>query len=333
MNAADGQGPFYLGVDVGGTNIKVGVVDSQAQSFSRVSVSTNASEGPATGLEAIERASHEAVKKSGLEMSEIRAVGLATPGTMDIPAGILLNPPNLPGWNNVPLRDQLAEVLQRPTTLQNDANAAAYGEYWGGTARDAQSLVFFTLGTGIGCGIIIGDLIIEGAHSHGAECGHIIIEMENGRLCPTGQFGTLEAYASATALIKRCRESLDAGRESSLKEELQRGEELTPLLIARMAEAGDRLSDELIMQTARYLGVGTTSLMHTIDPEMILFGGAMTFGRNDTELGRRFIGEIRNEVHKRAFPVPAAKTKIEYASLGGDAGYIGAAGCARLKFP
>ena len=102
--------------------------------------------------------------------------------------------------------------------------------------------------------------------------------------------------------------------------------------LLQAAEAGDKLCDELIMETARYMGIGTVTLMHTIDPEMVLFGGAMTFGRNETQLGRRFIQEVRNEVKKRAFPIPAAKTRIEYASLGGDAGYIGAAGCARLKF-
>ncbi|TWU07027.1 Glucokinase [Symmachiella macrocystis] len=327
------HGPFYLGVDVGGTNIKVGVVDSQAYSLSHVSRPTKPKLGPEVGLQTICEASRMAIEQSQLEISEIHAVGLATPGTMDIPNGLLLDPPNLPGWTNLPLRDQLSEELGLPTTLQNDANAAAYGEFWGGMARDASSLVFFTLGTGIGCGIIIGDTIVEGAHSHGAECGHIIIEMNNGRLCPTGQFGTLEAYASAKSVVKRCREALDDGRESPITAELEKGEKLTPLLISRMCDNGDELAEELIMQTARYLGVGTTTLMHTINPEMVLFGGAMTFGRNETELGRRFLQEIRNEVKKRAFPVPAEKTQIEYASLGGDAGYIGAAGCARLKFP
>jgi glucokinase len=110
------------------------------------------------------------------------------------------------------------------------------------------------------------------------------------------------------------------------------GQELTPLLIAQAAEQGDRLADELIMDTARYMGVGTTTLMHTIDPDMVLFGGAMTFGAGETELGRRFLQTIKDEVHIRAFPVPYAKTKLDFATLGGDAGYIGAAGCARLKF-
>lgn len=332
MNSAKGRSPFYVGVDVGGTNIKAGVVDDDGQSLSHVSLPTEATRGPQVGLENIARAAEKAISQSGLSRGALRGVGLATPGTMDIPAGYLLDPPNLPGWTNFPIRDLLAERLNLPTVLQNDANAAAYGEFWAGGARQAPSLVLWTLGTGIGCGIIIDHLIIEGAHSHGAECGHIIIEMTNGRLCGTGQYGTLEAYAGARAIVARCEEALAAGRPSSISAQLAAGEKLTPLLIGQAAGSGDPLCDELVMQTARSMGVGTVSLMHTINPAMVLFGGAMTFGRTETELGRRFLQEIRNEVKQRAFPIPAAKTIIEYASLGGDAGYIGAAGCARLKF-
>src|SRR5262249_29004630 len=147
------------------------------------------------------RAAEQAIMDAGLSKKDIRGAGLATPGTMDIPGGMLLHPPNLPGWDDFPVRDRVALNLQIRTVLQNDANAAAYGEFWAGAARDAKSLVFWTLGTGIGCGIIVDDLIVEGAHSHGAECGHIIIEMNNGRLCRTGQYGTLEAYAGGLAVI------------------------------------------------------------------------------------------------------------------------------------
>src|SRR5262249_61034736 len=205
-------------------------------------------------------------------------------------------------------------------------NAAAYGEFWAGRAKEARSLVFWTLGTGIGCGIILDHLIVEGAHSHAAECGHIIIEMRNGRLCGTGQYGTLEAYAGARAVVARCEEALAAGRTSSISAQLEAGEKLTPLLMAQTAEAGDALCDEIVMDTARYMGVGTVTLMHTIDPEMVLFGGGMTVGRNETALGRRFLQEIRTEVRKQAFPNPAAKTRVDYASLGGDRGELGAAG-------
>ncbi len=324
---------YYLGVDVGGTNIKVGVVTGEGKSLSKVRILTEPERGPDAGVESIGIAAEKALEASGKTLGQIRAVGLATPGTMDIPAGMILEPPNLPGWFNYPIRQRVSERLGRETVLQNDANAAAYGEFWVGAGHHAHSMVMWTLGTGIGCGIIIGDVIVEGEHSHGSECGHIIIEMDNGRRCETGQYGTLEAYAGGRSLVQRCEEHLDGGRSSVLQKWIDQGEELTPLLMAKAAEAGDQLADELIMDAARCLGVGTTTLMHTIDPNMILFGGAMTFGRHEKELGRRFLQRIKDEVKKRAFPVPYARTTIDYATLGSDAGYIGAAGCAKLKFP
>jgi glucokinase len=332
MNSVAVQPPLYVGVDVGGTNIKAGVVDDRGASLAKVSVPTEAIKGSEVGLANICRAVELAAREAGVTMADIRAIGLATPGTMDIPAGMLLEPPNLPGWNYFPIRQRVSDHFGLPTTFQNDANAAAYGEFWAGAAREAHSLVFWTLGTGVGCGIIIGDLVIEGEHSHGAECGHIIVQMEGGRKSPADQYGTLEAYCGAKGVVNRCEEELRAGRPSALQKLYAAGEMITPLLIARAAEQGDALADEIIMQTARYMGVGTVTLMHTIDPDAVLFGGAMTFGRNETELGRRFLQEVREEVRRRAFPVPYAQTKIDYASLGENAGYIGAAGCARLRF-
>src|SRR5438046_1380009 len=132
---------------------------------------------------------------------------------MDIPAGLILDPPNRKPWRNVPVRQHIHETFQIPTAFQNDANAAAYGEYWAGAGKGANSLVLFTLGTGIGCGIIVNDFILEGEHSHGAEVGHTVIVM-NGRECGCGQKGHLEAYASATAIAKRTNEALarDGGK-------------------------------------------------------------------------------------------------------------------------
>lgn len=328
-----GQPPFYAGLDVGGTNIKAGVVDSEGKPLGKASVPTEAIKGPENGVANIKVALDLALRNAGLTINDLRGAGLATPGTMDIRAGMLLEPPNLPGWNYFPVRQRTEEVLGIPTVLQNDANAAAYGEFWAGAAKEAHSLVFWTLGTGIGCGIIIGDLIIEGQHSHGAESGHIIVQMQGGRyLEGTGQYGTLEAYCGAKAVVKRCQEALDYGAPSVLKDWIAAGKEMTPKLIATAAEQGDGLADNIIMETARFMAVGTVTLMHTIDPDMVVFGGAMTFGADKTDLGRRFLQEIRNEVKKRAFPIPYAKTILKYASLHNDAGFIGAAGCAKLKF-
>ena len=196
-----------------------------------------------------------------------------------------------------------------------------------------HSMVMLTLGTGIGCGIIIGDLSIEGENSHGAECGHIIIDTgPDARMCGCGQPGHLEAYCSALHVVNRTEEALAAGRESSLSPRMAAGEELTPELLAQEAATGDALARDIIFDTARYLGVGAVTLLHTIDPTGIVLGGGMTFGRNETELGREFMEEFRTEVRQRAFPVIAERVMIDYASLGGDAGYVGAAGIARLHW-
>ncbi len=323
---------YYLGIDLGGTNVKAGVVDNGGHSRSSVSRPTEAIKGPEHGMRNIYRVADDAVGASGVGWDEIATIGVATPGTMDIPLGMLLHPHNLPGWDNLPIRQLVADQFNKPTILQNDANAAAYGEYWVGAARDVPSLVFWTLGTGIGSGIIINDMIIQGEHSCGSECGHIIIDMDGTRTCNTGQYGTLEGYASALSLMARCQEALEAGRESRLQKLKEEGVELTPKVIGHAAEHGDALAEELVMDTARYLGIGTVSIMHAVNPTMFLIGGAMTFGRHETPLGRRFLERVREEVRKRAFPIPAAKTLIDYASLGGEAGYIGAAGCARQAF-
>ncbi|MGD9646655.1 MAG: ROK family protein [Pirellulales bacterium] len=324
--------PFFAGVDLGGTNIKVGIVDDQGETLAWLSQPTEVERGGEDGARRMGEMVHEAAAEAGLQIDELARIGLGSPGTMDIPAGMLLEPHNL-GWRDFPIRDRVSHHAGLPVTFANDANAAAYGEYWVGTGREFQSMVLFTLGTGIGCGIIIGDLLIDGANSHGGECGHIIIDQRpDARVCGCGQPGHLEAYASATAVVKRTQEALDAGRQSSLTQRLAKGEELTPLLIAQEAEAGDEFSVEIVMETAAYLGVGAVTLMHTIDPNGVVFGGAMTFGEHGSELGRRFLARIREEIERRAFPVLAARTTIDFASLGGDAGYIGAAGIARLDY-
>ena len=276
---------------------------------------------------------HRAIREAGLEPAAIVRVGLGSPGGMDIPQGMLTTTINLTGWDNFPIRDRVSHYCRMPVTFENDANAAAYGEYWVGSGRDFQSMVLLTLGTGIGCGIIIGDLVVQGAHSHGGEAGHVIIDpSDEARMCGCGWRGHLEAYASATAVIKRTREALDAGRSSSLTNRLAAGDELTPKLIAEEAEQGDSLSNEIISETARYLGIGTVNVMHVVDPDVVLLGGAMTFGGSENELGRRFLGRVREVVQQLARPIPARDTILDFATLGGDAGYIGAAGVARLEY-
>jgi glucokinase len=323
--------PFFAGLDLGGTDIKVGIVDNLGQPLCWLTTPTEATKGPEDTSQRMGQSVLDAIARAGLEAAAVVRVGLGSPGAIDAASGKLMAPANLPGWDGFPLRDRVAACCGLPVTFVNDANAAAYGEFWVGAGREFHSLVLFTLGTGIGCGIIVGDLAISGEHNFGAECGHIVINCdEDAPLCGCGHRGHLEAYAGAKAVVRRANEALASGRASSLSK-FQKCHELTPKLLAHQAEAGDALALEIAAETARYVAVGIVNLMHTIDPGCVLLGGAMTFGGPNTDLGLRFLDWVKQEVGRRTFRTLAERTVIDFASLGSDAGYIGAAGMARAE--
>ena len=332
---------LYVGIDVGGQSIKGGVVDEAGQPLSEIDLTTEAHHGNDHFLGRVDLAIERAVEAAKLNMSQISSIGVATPGTMDIKRGLILEPPNMRPLKNVAVRKHVHNRFRIPTTFQNDANAAAYGEYWVGAGRGADSVVLFTLGTGIGCGIIVHDAIIEGEHSHGAEVGHIIVQMFDGRMCGCGQPGHLEAYASARSIVKRAKGLLASARPSSLRatalaqrnnmEGLTVGEEETlaarhASLIFQAAAAEDELAKEIVEEVAYALAVGAVNMMHTINPDRIIFGGGMTAA------GTPFLARIQHHVQRLAFPVPAQQTQIMYAELGTKAGFIGSAGCARRDY-
>jgi glucokinase len=326
------QRPFYAGVDLGGTNIKVGLVDDLGRGLAFAKIETQSELGPESGAQRMGQAVLDLIEQLGITAADVPRVGLATPGTMDVPKGMLLEPHNLPGWYHFPIRDRVSQHCGLPVTYANDAGAAAYGEYWVGTGRQLNSMILLTLGTGVGGGIIIGDQSIDGEHSTGAECGHITIDCrDDARICGCGRPGHLEAYASATALIARTEEALDTGRDSTMQALRESGQEITPLLIAGQAEAGDALSRELVLDTAAYLGVGIATLMATIDPSGVVLGGAMTFGGHQSPLGREFLARVKQEVSRRSLTPIVENMNIDFASLGGAAGSLGAAGLARIE--
>jgi glucokinase len=327
----DAQPPFFAGIDLGGTDIKLGVVDDLGRTVYKVKIPTETEKGPEDGSRRMGQFLLAALDEIGLKPDTV-TIGLGTPGPMDIPAGMLIAPHNLPGWYNFPIRDRVSHYCGGlPVKYANDAISAAYGEYWIGNGQHLNSMVLLTLGTGVGGGIITNDMLIEGEHSTGSHCGHLVIDCrEDARICPCGGQGHLEAYAGGRAVVDRTLEALKDRPDSSLKQRLAAGDELTPLMIAQEAERGDALSREIVMQTARYLGAGVVSVAHVIDPDGVLLGGAMTFGGHGRPLGREFLEVVRAELRRLALPPVAEKVSIDFASLGGDAGYIGAAGIARL---
>ncbi len=327
----DPTNDLFVGVDVGGTNIKLGIVSDDGSVVSQTSFPTCQENGPAYAFDRTREHLEELIAEGKNDRKKIQAAGLGTPGSMDIPAGMILEPVNLPGWRNFPVRDHLSKILKLPVWYTNDANAAAFGEFWAGAGKQYSSMVFFTLGTGVGGGIIVDDRAIEGAHSVGAELGHVTIDSsETALVCSCGQRGHLEAYAGANAVVARCRAGLVEQPSSSLNG--KEFDELTPLAISQAADAGDHFALALIRETAEYVAAGIALSAHVIDPEVFMIGGAMTFGGNETPVGRDFLGRMRQKAREMVFPVIAKDLKIEFASLGADAGFIGAAGIARFGF-
>lgn len=319
----------YVGLDVGGTTMKAAVVDDRGVASPSAVMDTHPERGQEAGLQTMCETIHRAIGAANLKLSDIAAIGVATPGLMDIHRGLILDPPNLKPWKDVPVRDYITQQFQKPTAFQNDANAAAYGEKWVGAGQGAHSMVMFTLGTGVGGGIIIGDTIVEGKHSHGGELGHLRIDMpDRGRLCGCGARGCLEAYASATAVTRRAREEMASSRDSTkLKQYFTANDEdLTAKVIFDLATAGDPCAMKVVDDTAYYMALGCAAVMATVDPQMIVIGGGMIAA------GEFFRAKIEEYVFRYGLPYPAKSIQVKAAKLGSDAGFIGAAGCARLLY-
>ncbi|MEX2316943.1 MAG: ROK family protein [Pirellulales bacterium] len=327
------QPPLFVGIDVGGTNIKIGLVDDAGQTVAHASISTEEKLGAEDGCRRIAQSVRQLVTEAPVRASDVARAGLVTPGPIDVPRGLILQPGNIPNWWDFPIRERASHHLGIPVTFNNDANAAAYGEFWRGAGAQFQSMILLTLGTGVGGGIIIGDMLIDGIHNCGGECGHILVDpRDDAPRDSLGKSGSLESYCNASALVARVRAALDAGEASTLAPNLRTPEKISPRLIAEAAESGDALARRAVMETAHWLAIGIVSLVHTIDPDAVVLGGAMNFGGPTSRLGREFLEQIREEVRPRLLQPLRDAVKIEFAALGGAAGYIGAARQARLDF-
>lgn len=329
---AEAARPLWAGVDLGGTNIKVGLVDDQGRTLAFRTEETLVEKGPEDVCARMGRWVLEAASAAGAGPGDIRGVGLGTPGPQDLKGGFIIKAGNLPGFDRFNVRDRVSHHCGLPVTFVNDATAAGFGEHWRGAGRKAASLLLLTLGTGIGGSIVLGETTLDGENSHASECGHVIVDPSpDARLCPCTKRGHLEAYASAKSIVAMADEAIAAGRAPALaaaRDGAEKGR-LTPKIIGHLARQGDAPSLAILDEAARWLGIGITTLLHTLDPAIVLLGGAMTFGGEDDAVGKRFIERVRAEVRDRAFEILATNTHVRYASLGGDAGYIGAAGMAR----
>ncbi len=311
----------YVGIDLGGTNIKLGCFDSNLNLLGKTSVATEADSGPAAVVDKMFKSVKGLLAEAGSSLNDISAAGVGTPGPAKYKEGIIIASPNLPLFKNVPIKKMLSERLGAPVILDNDANAACWGEYVAGAGKDVNDMVFFTLGTGIGGGIVSDGKLVHGCGENAGELGHIII-YPDGRKCGCGQRGCAEAYASAGSTAKRAAEAIEAGAKSSLKEVLERNGMITCKNVYEHMAKGDTLAREITDGTAKALGLLCINVLHAAEPKTIVFAGGM-IGAGDVLLNR-----IRDYFNEHIWTLKKETVEICFAALGEDAGIIGAAALA-----
>lgn len=309
---------IFVGIDVGGTNIKIGCFDSQLKLICKTSVATEADMGPEVVVDKMAQTVEKLLAGAGLSGQDVCAAGIGTPGLANYRDGLIISATNMPKFKNVPIRQMLGERLGKPVVFENDANAACWGEYVVGAGKGVRDMVFFTLGTGIGGGIICDGKLVHGCGGNGAELGHIII-YPDGRKCNCGQRGCVEAYASASSTAKRATEAIEAGVQSSLKKVLEKRGEISCKDVYEHLASGDELARQIADETAKALALLCVNVLHGTEPKRIVFAGGMIAA------GDILLNRIKDYFNEQIWSLKPETVEICFATLGEDAGIIGAA--------
>ena len=324
MTTGKAEKRWIVGVDLGGTNVVVGLVPIEGgEVLGLRTLPTESNRGAKFVVDRIvhmvEDAIAEVAEAHGTSRAAVAGVGIGSPGPLNRKTGTVINTPNL-GWRNFPLRDLISNAVKLPCTLDNDANCATYGEWWLGAGRGTQSLVGFTLGTGIGGGIVLNGEIYHGCSDVAGEIGHMTID-SNGRKCKCGNYGCLEQYASGPAIALRAVEGIEAGAESLLEEMVDgKLDDVTAATVYEAAVQGDPYATEVMKDTAKFLGSGVASIINILNPQMVVIAGGVT------RAGDHLFVPLIAEVRRRAFRSAQECCRIVPAELPGTAGVVGAAG-------
>jgi len=306
-----------IGVDLGGTRIKAGAVDRDGRVVARVTIDTEADGGPDHVIDRIVAVIEELLDTPAVSKAPMVGVGIGAPGALSQSRGVVISPPNLPGWREVAIATKVGTRVKLPILLENDANCAAVGESLAGAGRGIRDLVMFTLGTGVGSGIILEGRLLRGHFESAGELGHTIVQPD-GRACLCGQRGCLEAYASAGHIARRVREAMEAGETSSLADTLAERGEIDAQDVAAASEH-DVLAGRIWDDACRYLAIACVNAQHAMNPQRVILGGGMSAA------GDRLLTPVREHFNRLTWPGVNDRPEIVLASLGDDAGLIGAA--------
>lgn len=311
---------YYLGVDLGGTTIKVGLVNEQYQILQSLSGPTGRERSSEEVLKDMALLCLEVMKLQGITEKEIHSIGIGSPGIASPNEGMILSSSNL-NFNHVNVRKEIQKYINTDVYVENDANCAALGEAICGAAKGESNVVVVTLGTGVGGGIVTGGRINRGNFFGAGEIGHQVICYENGVPCGCGRKGCWEQYASATALIRQAKVAVEKAPESmilSLAKE-QKVDNINAKVIFDAAQAGDQIAQNVLERYFKYIACGITNIINTIEPGMIVLGGGMSAQKEYLS------SPVTKYVQEEMYGGLSLKTKIKAATLGNDAGIIGAA--------
>lgn len=308
---------YSIGIDLGGTDIKAGLLAADGKLSCRIIVPTRVDEGAKAIAARIAQTIYQVIEAAEKgEKKEIIGIGLGAPGLIIADSGIIHFSPNFPGWSDIPLLDYVnAELddLDLPLYIDNDVNVMVLGELHHGAGIGYENVVALTLGTGVGGGVVIDRKVYHGSWNTAGELGHTVVQ-PNGRKCGCGNHGCLEAYAGARHIVERTQQQIADGRKTCLDPEV-----LTPKQIAEAATSGDKLALDIFLETGKYIGIALTSIAHILNPQIAIIGGGIAAAGENL-----LFQHIREEFKKRAMDIPGGM-QIVPAKLGNDAGLVGAA--------
>ncbi len=308
----------YIGFDVGGTGVQVGVVNEKGEILCKGNMVTRTDIPVADQIKAMADCALETLGRSGYTLEDVKSLGAGLPGVVDPRTGHIAFCPNL-GWKDVDFAGEMRKHIDKPVFMDNDATVAGLAENIAGVSAGAHSSVFLTLGTGVGGGIVIGGKVWSGAHGVGSEIGHMIIEMD-GNPCNCGNRGCLERYCSATAIILAAREAIGEYPDSAINAKCEGDPmKINAKMVFDAAKEGDELGVKLFNNYIKALSTTVVNIIHFLDPEVIALGGGVS------KAGAFLLDALREEVAKLVMYKTMPYARIELAKLGPDAGIIGAA--------
>jgi glucokinase len=308
---------YFIGIDIGGTKILTALADNEGKIITKAHNPTEADQGRDVIIDNIKNTIERVIDNSKVTKDEIVKIGLGTPGPLDLKKGRIIENSNL-SWSDVPIVKILEKITGIPVILENDANAAGLGEKFFGAGRGANSIVYITISTGIGGGVIIDNKIFHGK-GNAAEIGHMTLIPDSKFQCGCGNYGCFEAVASGTAIAKRGKEIVKENKTGLIYEYSEGNIDLVDApLIAAAAREGDQDAIEIYKLTGRLLGVGIANVLNLFDPEIIVLGGGVMHAED------LFMDELKKSLKKRALKSNLKNLQIKNAKLGKDTGVIGA---------